>query len=57
MNELHVRREKDRIVFGATFVPALHQLVLQISKTCSVYTYRLGSGSKCICDLMYLECP
>ena len=43
--------------FGATFVPALHQLDLHISKTCSVYTYRLGSGSKCICDLMYLECP
>ena len=57
MNELQVWRENDRVVFGATFVPALHQLDLQISKTCSVYTYRLGSGSKCICDLMYLECP
>ena len=43
--------------FWATYVPALHQLDLHISKTCSVYTYRLGSGSKCICDLMYLECP
>ena len=46
MNELQVWRENDRVVFGATFVPALHQLDLQISKTCSVYTYRLGSGSK-----------
>ena len=57
INELQVWRENDRVVFVATFVPALHQLNLQISKTRSVYTYRLGSGSKCICDLMYLECP
>ena len=57
MNELQVWRENDRLGFGATFVPALRQLNLQISKTCSVYTYRLCSRSKCICDLMYLECP
>ena len=55
MNELQVRRKNDRVAFGAAFVPALHELDLQISKTCSVYTYRMGSGSKCI--KMYLECP
>ena len=38
MNELQVWRENDRLGFGATFVPALHQLNFQISKTCSVYT-------------------
>ena len=56
MNELQVWRENDCVALGATFVPAMHQLDLQILKTCSVYTYKLGSGSKCICDLMYLEC-
>ena len=56
-NELQIRKENDRVAFGAAFVPALHQLDLQILKTCSVYTYRLGSRSNCIYDLMYLECP
>ena len=36
MNEPQVLRENDRVVFGATFVPELHQIDLQISKTCSV---------------------
>ena len=36
MNELQVSRENDRVVLGATFVPALHQLDLQILKTYSL---------------------
>ena len=48
INGMHVWRENDRVAFGATFVPALYQLDLQILKTCSVYTYKLAFGSKCI---------
>ena len=57
VNKMHVWRENDRVAFGATFVPAMPQLDLQILKTYSVYANRLGSRSKCICDLMYLDCP
>ena len=35
MNELQVWRESNRLDFGATFVPKLHQPDLQILKTCS----------------------